>query len=98
MRPGSMRPWNTVRKRSRDIWVRHSLLLISMCWEVMRLVKIRVSYEKLEELDQVLSLLGSGRNEPKNVKISAKRGGKYARAYMEIRFQDMENQTDVSKS
>lgn len=52
------------------------------------MVKIRVSFEKPEELDQVLSLLGSGRNEPKNVKISAKRGGKYARAYMELRLPD----------
>lgn len=48
------------------------------------MVKIRVSYEKPEELDQVLSLLGSGRNEPKNVKISEKKSGKYARAYIEM--------------
>lgn len=52
------------------------------------MVKIRVSYEWPEELEEVLTLLKSGRNEPKNVKISAKRGGKYARAYMELRFQD----------
>lgn len=51
-------------------------------------VRIKVSYETDEELEEVLTLLKSGRNEPKNVKISAKRGGKYARAYMELRFQD----------
>lgn len=38
------------------------------------MVKIRVSYEKTEELEKVLSLLKSGRNEPKNVRISEKKG------------------------
>lgn len=52
------------------------------------MVKIRVSYERPEELQKVLSMLKSGRNEPKNVKISANRGGKYGRAYMELRFPD----------
>lgn len=51
-------------------------------------VRIKVSYETDEELEEVLSLLKSGRSEPKNVKISAIRSGKYARAYMELRFQD----------
>lgn len=52
------------------------------------MVKIRVSYERPEELEEVLSLLKSGRSEPKNVKISAIRSGKYARAYLELRFRE----------
>lgn len=59
------------------------------------MVKIRVSYEKPEELEAVLSLLKSGRNEPKSVKISGKRGGKYARAYMELRVPDGEEPEKV---
>lgn len=52
------------------------------------MVKIRISYERREELEQVLFLLKDGRNEPKNVKISANRGGKYGRAYLELRLPD----------
>ncbi len=52
------------------------------------MVKIRVSYEHREELEKVLSLLGNGRDGPKNVRIAAKGGGKYARAYLELRFRD----------
>lgn len=55
------------------------------------MVKIRVSYEAPEELEEVLSLLKSGRNEPKSVKIAAKKGGKYAKAYMELGPPDREN-------
>lgn len=47
-------------------------------------VRIRVSYEKPEELEHVLSLLKNGRNGSKSVRISEKKSGKYARAYIEM--------------
>lgn len=48
------------------------------------MVKIRVSCEKPEELEQVLAVLKDSGNEPKKVKVPAKGEGKRLLAYMEI--------------
>ncbi len=53
------------------------------CQEVKRLVKIRVSYEEPEELEQVLSILKSSGNEPE---IPVQEEAKHGRAYLDLKL------------